>query len=61
MPWSSSGWTIQGNERVSSKVSVNLVGGFLEFDMELSGAHGCVNNGLYAIFSQGGNQGMGSC
>ena len=36
-------------------------GGFLEYDMELSGAHGGVNNNLYATFPQGGNQGMGSC
>jgi len=58
--WSSSGWTIYGNARVSSKASLNLVGGFLEFDMELSGAHGGVNNNLYATFPQGGNQGIGS-
>ena len=46
---------------MSSKASLNLVSGFLEYDMELSGAHGGVNNNLYATFPQGGNQGMGSC
>ena len=61
MQWSSNGWTIQGNRRVSSKASLNLVGGILDYDMELSGAHGGVNIKLYATFPQGGNQGMSSC
>ena len=37
--WSSSGWTIYGNARVGSKASLNLVGEFLDFDVEFSVAH----------------------
>ena len=58
--WSSSGWTINGNARVGSTASLNLVGGFLKFDMEFSVAHGGVNNNLYATFPQKGNKGIGS-
>ena len=58
--WSSSGWTIYGNARVSSKASLNLVGEFLKFDREFSIAHGGVNNNLYATFPQKGNKGIGS-
>ena len=36
---SSNGWTIYGNARVSSKASLNLVGEFLDFDVEFSVAH----------------------
>ena len=57
---SSSGWTIYGNARVSSKASLNLVGEFLKFDREFSIAHGGVNNNLYATFPQKGNKGIGS-
>merc|ERR1711948_202535 len=42
--WSSSGWTIHGGARASSKASYNLAGGFVEFDMDLGGAHGGVDN-----------------
>merc|ERR1712137_697749 len=43
--WSSSGWTIHGGARASSKASYNLAGGFVEFDMDLGGAHGGGNPG----------------
>merc|ERR1712087_603092 len=48
--WSSSGWTIHGGARASSKASYNLAGGFVEFDMDLGGAHGGVNNNFYITF-----------
>merc|ERR1712050_350288 len=48
--WSSSGWTIHGGARASSKASFNLAGGFMEFDMDVSGAHGGVNNNAYITF-----------
>merc|ERR1712014_324055 len=48
--WSGSGWTIHGGARASSKASYNLAGGFVEFDMDLGGAHGGVNNNVYVTF-----------
>merc|ERR1712087_466006 len=46
----SNGWTVHGGGRVGSKASFNLAGGFMEFDMDLSGAHGGVNNNAYITF-----------
>lgn len=51
---SAGGWHIQGGARVSSKASFNFAGGFLEFDMDLSNAHGNVNNNFYMTFPRDG-------
>jgi len=51
----SNGWTINGGARVSSKASFNFAGGFIEFDMDLSGAHGNVNNNFYLTYPQDGH------
>merc|ERR1711948_188202 len=64
--WSDNGWTIHGGARASSKASYNLAGGFVEFDMDLGGAHGGVNNNFYITFpSSVGNYcdsgGTGGC
>merc|ERR1712007_88236 len=64
--WSDNGWTIHGGARASSKASYNLAGGFVEFDMDLGGAHGGVNNNFYITFpSNVGNYcdsgGTGGC
>lgn len=48
--WQGSGWTIHGGARASSKASFDLSGGFVEFDMDLTGAHGGVNNNVYLTF-----------
>lgn len=45
--WGEGGWRMTGGGRVSSKTSFNLLGGFIEFDMDTSGAHGGVNTNLY--------------
>lgn len=50
-----SGWHIQGGGRVSSKASYNLAGGSVEFDMDLSNAHGGVNNNVYATYPKDGH------
>ena len=41
------GWTIKGDARVSSKTSWNLLGGFIEFDMDVSRVSPQVNTNLY--------------
>merc|ERR1712050_243876 len=51
----SNGWTINGGGRVSSKASFNFAGGFIEFDMDLSNAHGNVNNNFYLTYPQDGH------
>jgi hypothetical protein len=58
--WSGSGWTIHGSGRASSKASFDLRGGYIEFDMDLSGAHGGVNTNFYVTFPRRPNCG-GSC
>merc|ERR1739844_418406 len=64
--WSASGWTIHGGGRAISKASFNLAGGFVEFDMDLGGAHGGVNNNFYVTFPSSVGQycdsgGTGGC
>eukprot|EP00929_Paragymnodinium_shiwhaense_P036147 TRINITY_DN1941_c0_g1_i1.p1 TRINITY_DN1941_c0_g1~~TRINITY_DN1941_c0_g1_i1.p1 ORF type:complete len:334 (+),score=34.31 TRINITY_DN1941_c0_g1_i1:55-1002(+) len=56
--WTSSGWTIRGQRRVSSKASFNLAGGFIEWDMDLSGAHGNINNNFYLTYLSRPNCGI---
>jgi len=49
--WSPSGWTIHGQRRVSSKASFNMAGGgSIEWDMDLTGAHGNVNTNFYLTY-----------
>lgn len=54
------GWTINGGGRVSSKTSFNMLGGYVEFDMDVSGAHPGVNQNLYTVSPSGPNCG-GDC
>jgi len=42
-----SGWTINGGGGVHGKTAFNLLGGYIEFDMDVTGAHNNVNNNLY--------------
>merc|ERR1711933_170212 len=56
--WSDSGWTIHGGARASSRASYNLAGGFVEFDMDLGGAHGGVNNNFYITFPSSVGNGL---
>mmetsp|Transcript_50092 Transcript_50092/g.139139 ORF Transcript_50092/g.139139 Transcript_50092/m.139139 type:complete len:283 (-) Transcript_50092:140-988(-) len=56
--WLESGWSIQGQRRVSSKASFDLRGGWVEFDMDLSNAHGGVNTNLYLTFPHQPNCGL---
>jgi len=57
--WSSSGWTIRGQRRVSSKASYNMAGGgYMEWDMDLSGAHGNVNTNFYLTYLSRPNCGI---
>jgi len=59
--WSPSGWTIHGQRRVSSKASYNMAGGgYIEWDMDLSGAHGNVNTNFYLTYLSRPNCGI-SC
>ena len=41
------GWTIRGDARVSSKTSWNLLGGSMEWDMDVSGVAAEVNTNFY--------------
>lgn len=59
--WSPTGWTIKGGGRVSSKASFNMVGGgYIEWDMDLGGAHGNVNTNFYLTYPSRENCGI-SC
>lgn len=41
------GWSFRGGSRVSSKTSWNLLGGYMEFDMDTSGVNPGVNTNFY--------------
>ena len=41
------GWTFRGDARVSSKASWNLLGGYIAFDMDVTGVAPEVNTNLY--------------
>jgi len=55
------GWSVSGNGGVATKAAYNLLGGFVEFDIDFSGTHPGVNANIYTIspsFGGGGfNQG----
>jgi hypothetical protein len=51
------GWSFQGTSRVSSKTSWNLLGGYLEFDMDTTKAALGVNTNLYTVSMQKPNCG----
>jgi hypothetical protein len=56
--WSDSGWSIQGWLRLSSKASFDFSGGGATWDMDLSGAHGGVNNNFYVTYPNQPNCGI---
>ena len=41
------GWTLNGGGRVSSKTSFNLLGGYIEFDMDTTKTNAAVNTNVY--------------
>jgi len=43
------GWEVHGNGGVATKAAFNLVGGFVEFDIDLSGVNTGVNANIYTI------------
>jgi len=45
--WSGNGWTINQSGGVHGKTAFNLLGGFVQFDIDTSGAKGGVNNNFY--------------
>lgn len=47
--WANDGWEITGNARVSSKTNFNLLGGYIEFDMDTSRANAAVNTNIYTV------------
>lgn len=48
------GWRVDGEGGVHGKTSWNLLGGSIEFDMDVCGAQTGVNNNFYTISPQGG-------
>jgi len=52
------GWSFLGISRVSSKTAWNLLGGYVEFDMDTTGTSPGVNTNLYTSSIQGPNCGM---
>jgi hypothetical protein len=55
--WANNGWEITGNGRISGKTSFNLLGGYIEFDMDTTKAHAGVNTNIYTVSMQGDNYG----
>jgi len=48
------GWRVNGEGGVHGRTSWNLLGGYIEFDMDVCGAQTGVNNNFYTISPQGG-------
>merc|ERR1712232_517465 len=58
------GWTIHGNGGAATKAAYNLLGGFVEFDVDFSGVTPGVNANIYTIspsIGGGGYQGGNYC
>jgi len=51
------GWEMTGGARVSSKTSWNLLGGYIEFDMDTSKANPAVNTNIYTVSMEKDNCG----
>jgi len=47
--WNGAGWTVNGGGGVTGKTSFNLLGGYVEFDVDNSGSKWGVNNNFYTI------------
>lgn len=47
--WTGNGWKISGEGRVYGKTAFNLVGGYVEFDMDTSGVRASINSNFYTI------------
>lgn len=45
--WSGNGWRMTGSGGVHGKTAFNLLGGFVQFDIDTGGAQGGVNNNFY--------------
>jgi len=45
--WNGNGWTMKGSGGVHGKTAFNLLNGFVQFEMDTSGAQGGVNNNFY--------------
>jgi len=49
LKWNGAGWTMTGGGGVHGKQTFNLLGGYIEFDMDTTGAHTGVNNNFYFV------------
>lgn len=47
--WNGNGWTVRGSGGVHGLTSFNLLGGYVEFDVDNSGSQWGVNNNFYTI------------
>jgi len=56
-----SGWTMLGGSGVNVKASFNLLGGYVEFDMDLTKVGNGVNTNLYTISPADGVANSGYC
>lgn len=45
--WNGNGWDVRGGGGVHARFTTNILGGYIEFDMDTSGAHTGVNNNFY--------------
>uniref|UniRef100_A0A6T8UVI0 Cellulase n=1 Tax=Noctiluca scintillans TaxID=2966 RepID=A0A6T8UVI0_NOCSC len=50
--WNDNGWTMTGSGGVHGKTSFNLLGGYIEFEMDTTEAHPGVNTNLYTTSPQ---------
>jgi len=53
--WTGNGWQITGEGRVYGRTSFNMLGGYVEFDMDTSNAQAQINTNFYTISPEASN------
>lgn len=48
--WNGNGWTMTGGGGVHGRQTFNLLGGYIEFEIDTTAAKGGVNNNFYLVF-----------
>jgi len=53
--WTGNGWSVSGEGRVYGRTSWNMLGGYVEFDMDTSSVQAGVNSNFYTISPEANN------
>ena len=51
--WNGNGFTVTGSARVSSKMSWDITGGYIEFSLDTTNSKHCINTNVYVVAPNG--------